>query len=252
VRTLQVTIGLALFLLVVVNYQPFRGITRGRAAEQALAGAPAPLGALPAVPPNQAMYVVGTLGAASDVRRERPVETAPAWSLVFPRVQHWLAPGTRLRDASGEAALEGRQIELAGAATDYPYGAVVAAYGAPQAAAVEVWALGPDRAALAQLAAGQTALLHWPWLLIGLVLAATGYGLALGGTYALGRAIGRPRLARPRLAGIALALYLMVGFGLLGSAWAMLWPMVAGALLTAAVALALARRQDRHPPAAAR
>jgi hypothetical protein len=248
VRIAQLTLGLALFLLVIVTYQPFRDVQRGRAAERALAGPPTPIATLEATPPFQAVYVVGVLQAERDVRREWPVESAAFRTLLTQRVEHSLVPGTRLRDDSGEIALEGDRVALAGKPTDYPYGAAVAVYGTVRPGTLEVWALGPDAAALARLAWNQTALLHWPALLVGLALAVIGYGLALAGTCALGQAVapeGRGRAgrgllpfarARPRLAVVALCLYLMIGFGLLGSAWAMLWPMIAGGALTALVA----------------
>ncbi len=247
-RVAQLTLGLALFLLVVVTYQPFRDVQRGRAAERPLAAPPTPIATLEALSPFQAVYVVGVLQAERDVRREWPVESATFRTPLMQHVEHSLVPGTRLRDDSGEIALEGDRVALAGKPTDYPYGATVAVYGTVRPGTLEVWALGPDAAALARLAWNQTALLYWPTLLVGLALAVIGYGLALAGTCALDRAVapeGRARAGealplfahvRPRLAVVALCLYLMIGFGLLGSAWAMLWPMIAGGVLTVLVA----------------
>ena len=251
-RAFLLCAGLACFLLVVVTFQPFREVPRGRAGQQALAGPPAPLASLGPSAPGQAVLVAGTLAAASDVRRERPVEAVAASALTGRRVEYVLAPGTRLHDESGEAGLEGARFDLHGSPGDYPYGSLVVAYGQAAPGEVDVWAMARDAAELEALASRQTALLGWPWLLVGLALAAVGYGLALAGTYAAAWAIRGAPWTSPHLAGVALALYLMLGFGLLGSAWAMLWPLVGSVTLAGAAAVVLAQRADRAvaaPPA---
>jgi hypothetical protein len=245
VRAFLLCVGLACFLVVVVTFQPFREVPRGRAGQQALAGSPVPLASLVPSAPGQAVLVAGTLAAASDVRRERPVELVDASALTGRRSEYALAPGTRLRDDSGEVGLEGARFDLHGSPGDYPYGSPAVAYGRAGQGEVEVWAMARDAADLEALASRQTALLDWPWLLVGLVLAAVGYGLALVGTYAAMRAIRGAPWTSPHLAGVALALYLMLGFGLLGSAWAMLWPLVGAVTLAGAAVMVLARRADR-------
>jgi len=245
VRAFLLSIGVACFLVVVVTFQPFREVPRGRAGLQALAGTPVPLAALGPVPPGEAALVAGALAAASDVRRERPVELSD--EIGVRRAEYTLAPGTLLRDDSGEIGLAGTRFALAGLPADFPYGASVLAYGQASAGEVDVWALAHDNVGLEQLAARQAALLTWPWLMLGVLLAAVGYALALAGTYAAARGLRGAPWTSPHLAGVSLALYLMLGFGLLGSAWAMLWPLVGSAVLAGVVGFTLARRADRAP-----
>jgi len=94
-RAFRLCLGLACFLAVVISLQPFREVPRGRAGQQALAGA----AMLPAevVPsgPGQAVYVGGILAAASDVRRERPVRSSRASARVRAAPSTWsrLVPG---------------------------------------------------------------------------------------------------------------------------------------------------------------
>jgi hypothetical protein len=194
--------------------------------------------------------VGGVLAAASDVRRERPVEVVPGVGPGARRAEYVLAPGTRLTREGGMVELEGSRFELAGTPTDYPYGSTVAAYGPAADNGVAVWALARDAAGLEAIAQQQMALLAWPWLLVGLALAGVGYGFAFAGTDAARRAWRPGRRASPHLAGTALVSYLIVGFALLGNAWAMLWPMVGGVTLTAIAAVVLAVRYDRRttPP----
>jgi hypothetical protein len=241
VRVFSATIGLACFLLVVVAYQPYRDVARGRAAEQVLRGAPAALAELRPTGPNEVVYVTGVLVAAPDVRRDQPLESATTWRAAPPRNVYTLAQGTRLRDPSGEVAFDGPGVDFAGASGDYAYGTAVVAYGAAQPGSVEPWAVALDARGLEEAAAAQTAVLRWPWAAAGLVVAVAGYLLSLVGTYAVVRALSSGRPARPRLAALALACYLVIGFGLLGSAWAMLEPMVAGTVTAAGAAAALGR-----------
>jgi hypothetical protein len=246
-RAFRLCLGLGCFLAVVISFQPFREVPRGRAGQQALAGAVVPPAEVRPSGPGQAVYVGGILSAASDARRERPVEVVPGVGPGARRAEYVLAPGTRLVHEGDSVELEGSRFELAGAPSDFPYGSPVVAYGPAADDGVAVWALARDAAGLEAIARQQTALLAWPWLLVGLALAAMGYGFAFAGTDAARRAWRPGRRASPHLAGVALASYLMVGFALLGSAWAMLWPMVGGVTLTAIAAVALAVRHDRQP-----
>ncbi len=249
-RVFSATVGLACFLLVVVAYQPYRDVARGRAAEQALRGPPTAIGEVRPTGPTDAVYVVGTLVAAPDVRRDQPFESTN-WRAAPPRAVYTLAQGTRLRDSSGEVAFDGPGVDIAGAPADYGYGTAIVAYGAPQSGSIEPWGVALDAPALAEIATVQTAVLRWPWAAAGVLLAGVGYVIALAGTYAVARAIAPERPARPRLAALALACYLMIGFGLLGSAWALLEPMVGGSLAAAGAAAALARGSVA-PPATGR
>jgi hypothetical protein len=246
-RAFQFCLGLACFLAVVISFQPFREVPRGRAGQQALAGPDLPPSEVAPTGPGQAAFVRGILTAASDARRERPVEVIPGVGPGARRAEYVLAPGTRLDHDGGMIELEGSRFELAGAPAEYPYGTTVVVYGPAANGTVVVWALARDAAALEALARQQTALLAWPWLLVGLALAGTGYAFAFAGTHAVRRALTPGRRASPHLAGLALTGYLIVGFALLGSAWAMLWPMVGGVSLTAIAAVALARWYDRRP-----
>jgi hypothetical protein len=246
-RAFRLCLGVACFLVVVISLQPFREVPRGRAGLQALAAPARATDQLGPSAPGEAVLVGGVLAAASDARRERPVEVLPGPGLGARRPEYVLAPGTRLDHEGGTVVLEGARFELAGTPTEYPYGSAVVAYGAVDDGGMVVWALARDAASLEVLARQQTALLGWPWLLVGLALAAVGYGFALAGAYAVRGTLGRARRASPHLAGLALAGYLIVGFGLLGSAWAMLWPMVGGVSLTAIAAIVLALRYDRKP-----
>src|SRR5215212_1072819 len=246
-RAFRLCLGLACFLAVVISLQPFREVPRGRAGQQALAGAVLPPAEIQPSGPGQAVYVGGVLAAASDIRRERPVEVVPGVGPGARRAEYVLAPGTRLTRDGGAVELEGSRFELAGTPTDYPYGSTIVAYGTAADGGVVVWALARDAAGLEALARQQTALLAWPWLLVGLALAAIGYGFAFAGMHAVRRALLPARRTSPHLAGLALVSYLIVGFALLGSAWAMLWPIIGGVVLTAIAAVALALRHDRRP-----
>jgi hypothetical protein len=232
----------------VLALQPFREIAHGRAALGALDGPRTALSALDSAMPNTPVHVAGRLEAASDGRRERPIELLAPAALSDRRTEFVLAPGTLLADEGASVTLEGSRFELDGSPADYPFGAPAAVYGVPRGGAIEAWAIARDIAGLGALADRQMTLLRWPWLLLGLVLAAIGYLLALAAAYALARAAGRANPPTPHLAGIAVALYWIVGFGLLGSAWAMLWPMICGAVGTAVAAVLLARYHARVAP----
>src|SRR5829696_1742626 len=128
-RAFRLCLGLACFLAVMISLQPFREVPRGRAGQQALAGALLPPGEMQPSGPGQAVYVGGVLTAASDVRRERPVEVVPGLGPGARRGEYVLAPGTRLTGDGGTVELEGSRFELAGTPTDYPYGSAIVAYG---------------------------------------------------------------------------------------------------------------------------
>jgi hypothetical protein len=247
VRVFSATVGLACFLLVVVAYQPYRDVARGRAAEQALRGPPTAIAEVQPTGPIEAAYVAGVLVAAPDVRRDQPLEAATTWRAAPPRSVYTLAQGTRLRDPTAEVAFDGPGVDIAGAPGDYAYGTAVVAYGAAQPGSIEPWAIALDARGLEAAAAAQTAVLRWPWAAAGVLLAGVGYLFALAGTYAVVRAIASGRPARPRLAALALACYLVIGFGLLGSAWAMLEPMLGGTVTAAGAAAALGRGAPEPP-----
>src|SRR4051794_18642659 len=158
-RAFQFCLGLACFLAVVITLQPFREVPRGRAGQQALAGPELRPAEVEPSGPGQAVFVGGVLTAASDVRRERPVEVIPGLGPGARRAEYVLAPGTRLDHDGGMVELEGSRFELAGTPTEYPYGSPVVAYGTAANGGVVVWALARDAAGLEALARQQTALL---------------------------------------------------------------------------------------------
>ncbi len=246
-RTFYVCLGLALFLLLILCLQPFRDVARGRAAEYALAGASSPLAA-------DIIVAEGTLTPSPDARRVGPVEPHPAGPLALPVTlgpQRGVLPPGSLLVVDGRAIpVEGSRVALADPAAHYVYDHPVALYGQQQGDEVEVWGLADSRAGLRALAEAETALLRWPGLLVGLALAIVGYTLAVGGTYAFRKALARADRPGPRFAAVALALYLLLGYLLLGSAWAMLWPTVAGLVLTALLAWWLAGRSQPARPSA--
>src|SRR5262249_19427115 len=252
VRVFSATVGLACFLLVVVAYQPYRDVARGRAAEQALRGPPTSLGELRPTGPSEAVHVAGGLVAAPDVRREQPLESATTWRAAPPRSVYTLAQGTRLRDSSGEVAMDGPGVDVAGAPGDYAYGTAIVVYGAAQPESIEPWAIALDARGLEEAAAAQTGVLRWPWAAAGLLVGCAGYLFSLAGTYAIVRAFSSGLPPGPRLAALALACYLVIGFGLLGNAWAMLEPMVGGTVTAAGAAALLGRGAQAPPPASPR
>jgi hypothetical protein len=232
VRSFYASVGVALFLLLVLCLQPFRDVARGRAAEQALSGA-----APPAVP--DFVVAEGVLRPGADVRRVGPVEPLPTLGGFSRGV---LPPGSLLLGDGPPVPVEGNRVALDRPPAQIAYGEPVALYGRRQGAEIEVWAVAADRAGLRALAEAETGLVRWPGLLVGLALGTAGYLLAAAGTLAFRKALARHGWPGPRFALVALALYLLLGYLLLGSAWAMLWPTVAGLLLTALLAWWLVAR----------
>lgn len=246
-RSFYACMGVALFLLLVLCLQPFRDVARGRAAEQALSGA-----SPPAVP--DFVVAEGVLTAGADVRRVGPLEPLPGGPLGLPPLggppRGVLPPGSLLVGDGPPVPVEGDRVALDRPPTQIAYGDPVALYGRRQGMEIEVWAVAADRARLQALAEAETGLVRWPGLLLGLALGTAGYLLAAAGTLAFRKALARHDWPGPRFALVALALYLLLGYLLLGSAWAMLWPTVTGLLLTALLAWWLVARPAARPSAA--
>ncbi|HLI28149.1 MAG TPA: hypothetical protein VKZ60_13835 [Chloroflexota bacterium] len=247
-RSFYASVGVALFLLLVLCLQPFRDVARGRAAEQVLSGASPPVWA-------GVLVAEGVLRPRPDVRRAGPVEPAPTGPLGGLPVaggppRGVLPPGSLLVRDGRAIPVEGYRVALSRPAAQYAYGQPVALYGRQQGEELEAWGLADDRAGLQALAAAETWLVRWPGLLLGLVLGIVGYLLAAAGTLAFRKALARHDWPGPRFALVALALYLLLGYLLLGSAWAMLWPTVAGLALTGLLVWWLLARPAMRPSAA--
>lgn len=252
-RTFYVCMGLLCYLLVILTYQPFRDVGRGWAAQQVLGGPPLALTAPPGQ--NTVVWLTGMLQPEPDVRRLQPFEAEPTNPLLAAAAggrRAVLAPGSLLVADGGTLPVEGSRVAMLGAPASVPFGSPVAVYGLWQAGSVDVWAAAPDAADLQELARDDTSLLRWPRLLLGALFGALGYALTLAGSLVLRQALLPAGQPGPRLATASLALYVLLGYLLLSSAWAMLLPTLAGVLLTVATVWWLGPRRRAARQSAAR